>query len=125
MIILLKLTIWIHILANVGAFGALLAFQTAVPRETRTLAVVSSRIARVVNLMIGIGLLAGLIHYVLKEGYTYGPHYNGVIAVKFIILLAVGALTAVSKKSPKGDTLRWVSLILLALAALFGQSVIP
>ena len=73
--------------------------------------------------MIGTGLLAGLAYYLVMDGYTNSAHYNGVIGMKFIFLLAVGALVGISRKSRNGDTLRSIALILLALAAFFGLTV--
>jgi hypothetical protein len=51
-----------------------------------------------------------------------GPHYNGVIGVKFVFLLGAGALIGISKKSDKGDSLRWCGFGLLLLASLLGAT---
>ncbi|HMP72754.1 MAG TPA: hypothetical protein PKE55_05765 [Kiritimatiellia bacterium] len=115
--------LWLHLLAMVGAFGAILAFQLVVPEQQRKLAEQSRRIGNVVNAMILVGFLTGIGYYLLEGGYLERAHYNGVIAVKFLLLLGVGALVGISKKREMGDSLRWGALALLALAALFARTI--
>lgn len=115
--------LWIHILLMIGAFGAILAFQLVVPPDQRQLAEQGRRIGSIVNRMIGIGFLAGLAYYFLEQGYQQGPHYNGVIGVKFLLLLGIGALMGISKKKDQADALRWGALGLLALASLFALTI--
>ena len=40
----------------------------------------------------------------------------------FAFMLASGAVIGISKKTDKGDTLRWVAIVLLLLASLFGTT---
>lgn len=113
----------VHVLAMVGAFGGLLVFQTALPPDARRDIRLARGLARVVNILIGLGLLAGAVRYGLLRGHTLGGHFNGVIALKFILLLAIGALVGISAKSERGDRLRGIAAFLLALAALLGSTI--
>ena len=114
--------VWVHILCMVGCFGGLLALQLVVPAAVRNTPEVSKSASKLFNILIGIGLIAGVVNYVMDQGYKLGGHYNGVIGTKFMILLAVGALLGLSNKPGKGDAFRTASLVLLALAALFGTT---
>jgi hypothetical protein len=114
MIAALKL---IHILSMVGTFGGLLVFQFGLTAATRASEDNARAAAKLFNILIGIGLLAGIAQYVLKMGWRMGPHYNGVIGLKFMILLAVGGLLAMSRKPGKGNAFRLISCALLAVAA--------
>ncbi|HEY8241475.1 MAG TPA: hypothetical protein VIH35_08510 [Kiritimatiellia bacterium] len=107
----------LHILCMVGTFGGLLVFQFGLPAATRAQDINARAAARFLNVLLGLGFLVGATLYVLSRGWTFGPHYNGVIGLKFTVLLAVGGLLAASKKPGKGDTLRWIACVLLALAA--------
>jgi hypothetical protein len=111
-----------HIVCMVGAIGALLASQLATPADVRNNPGFGRSIARLVNLLIGLGFLAGVSYYVLINGHSMGPHYNGVIGVKFVFLLGAGALVGISKKNSKGDLFRWCGFGLLLLASLFGAT---
>ena len=73
-------------------------------------------------LFVLIGFLAGLLIYIIKDGPALGAHYNGIIGVKFVFLLGVGALNSISRKKVRGDALRWGAILLLAIAAFFGLS---
>lgn len=112
--------LWLHILCMVGAFGVLLGFQMILPREMRDQAEVSRAFGKIVNWLILIGFLSGLTYYFSRDGLQLGAHYNGVIGVKFVFLLGVGALVSISKNKPSGDALRWGAIVLLASATLFG-----
>lgn len=118
-----QLLICLHILCMIGAFGGLLAFQAALPASLRANEDAAAGLSRVVNILIGIGLLAGALRYGIAQGHTLGAHYNGVIGAKFVILLAVGALVGMSKKPGRGNLFRTVSIILLAIAALLGSTI--
>lgn len=112
--------LWVHLLCVVGTFGGLLAFQLVVPASLRREINVAGRASKVFNILLGIGLLAGILLYGMNRGHVMGPHYNGVIALKFVFLLATGALLGISKSSPRGDTLRKIAIVLMALAAFCG-----
>ena len=113
---------WVHVVCMVGATGTLMASQWAFRWDERNSAEFCAKISRLVNILVGIGFLAGIAMYGMKHGHLLGGHYNGVIGAKFIILLAVGAFMALSKKTGTGDRWRWISLCLLVLAALLGSS---
>ena len=114
----------VHLLCMIGTFGGLLAIQSAVPRDVRNTPEVSGGIAKLGNILIAVGLLCGLGFYGMlhAKGIHPGAHYNGVIGLKFVILLAVGALLGMSKKPGKGDSFRTICLILLGVAAVSGAS---
>jgi hypothetical protein len=114
--------LYVHILCMLGAIGVLVGCQLCVPWDTRNSAGISRSTAKVANTLIGIGLLAGLGYYAMKSGHTLGPHYNGVIGVKFVFLLGAGALIGISKRTDSGDLLRWIAVILLVLAGFFGST---
>lgn len=122
---IVQLLIWIHLICMVGAFGGLLLCQFALPADVRRQDAVARGASRVLNLLIGVGLLAGAAIYGLKKGQLMGPHYNAVIGVKFGLLLAVGALVGMSKKPERGDVMRNLACVLLALAALLGSTLVP
>ena len=120
MLVLLK---WIHLLSVLGTFGGLLAIRFGLPASVRNQDAVARGSARLLNILLGVGLLAGLSLYFLKHGMAMGPHYNGVIGLKFVILIAVGGLIPMSKKPGKGDAFRTIAIVLLAIAALAGASI--
>lgn len=113
---------WVHLLCMIGAFGGLLAIQVAVPAAIRNSDEVARAVSRLGNLLIGLGFVAGALNYGLRHGHKLGAHFNGVMGVKFALLLAVGALLGMSRKPGKGDAFRTVALVLLAVAALCGSS---
>jgi len=116
--------LWIHLVCMVGSIGALLAAQCCLPPENRNQAAPSRGIGRLVNILLTVGLLAGLSYYLLLDGFSRGPHYNGVVGVKFVFLLAATALVGMSKKTDRGDVFRWIALGLLLAASLFGKTII-
>jgi hypothetical protein len=79
---------------------------------------IARRITRLLSILLGIGLLAGLAGYGLKQGHLMGGHFNGVIGLKFVILLMVGGLLPLTRKEGRGDRVRWILLALLAFAVL-------
>lgn len=117
-----SLLLWLHIVSMVSIIGVLLGAQWCMDRETRNHADPSRKIARLANILLAVGLLAALSYYGLTDGHTKGPHYNGVIGVKFVFLLAAGAVIGISKKTDKGDGLRWTAITLMLLASLFGTT---
>lgn len=114
-----------HILCMIGAFGALLGCQAGLPAELRRGEALGRGISRIVNVLVGLGLLAGLALFGIKKGHLLGAHYSLVVGVKFGLLLAVGALVAMSKRPDRGDTLRNIACTLLAVAALLGSVALP
>ncbi len=111
---------WLHILCMVGTVGVLLGAQVCCAAEHRNTPAASRATARLANILLGIGLLAGFAYYFLTGGTTRGPHYNGVIGLKFVFLLGAGALIGISKRTDRGDSLRWIAFGLLVSASLFG-----
>lgn len=120
-----KLLLWVHLICMVGAFGALLFGQFGLPVDVRRQDAVAARLSRLVNILIGVGFLAGVLVYGLKKAHTFPGHYNGIIGFKFAVLLAVGALVAMSRKPERGDAFRKLACALLAVAALLGSSLVP
>jgi len=115
-----KLFLWVHIVSMVSVIGVLLSAQVCMRADDRNGAESSRTVARLANILLGVGFLAGIAYYLLNKGYAMGPHYNGVVGVKFVFLLGAGALLGISKRTDRGDGLRWISLTLLLLASLFG-----
>lgn len=107
---------WLHVLSMVGLSGGVLVIQCAIPRAERRDEWLRKAV-RLWNILLLIGLLAGVLMYGLARGHTLGAHYNGVVGLKFIILLAVGALLPLSLKSAHGDRLRWLALSLILAAS--------
>lgn len=108
---------WIHILCMVGLLGGLLVFQIGLSTTARMDAANLRGAIRLWNILLGIGLLSAVLMYLKVNGHTMGGHYNGVIGLKFIILLAVGGLLPATKRSEKADGLRWSCILLLILAS--------
>lgn len=108
---------WIHILAMVGLFGGLLLYQLALSQSARREDSTARAAVRLWNLLLAIGLAAGLWMYLHVGGFKMGGHYNGVVGLKFMVLLAVGALLPISRRRANGDTLRWICIGLLFLAS--------
>ncbi len=117
---LISLVLWLHILCMISVIGTLLSTQLCTEVSYRNSSAPSRAIARLANILLGIGFLAGISYYLLIDGMTRGAHYNGVVGMKFIFLLGAGALVGISKRTDRGDTLRWTALTLLVLASLFG-----
>ena len=115
--------LWTHLLSLLGIFGGLLALQAGVPADVRNRPDVAGGAAKLFNILLALGLLAGLGLFFLTHGLQRGPHFLGVVGLKFILLLAVGALVGMSKKPGKGDTFRTIALVLLALAAFSGLTI--
>jgi hypothetical protein len=114
---LLNILLWAHLLCMVGAFGGVLLLQRGTPASLRADPEALRPAIKWLNILIGAGLLFGVLLYGLTQGHTRGAHFNGVIGFKFGMLIAVGALLAVSRRSNTGDTLRWIAAALLAVAA--------
>lgn len=116
------LLLWLHILAMVGTIGVLVGMQVCCPSDQRNHADPSRRVARLANSLLAIGFIAALAYYGFTAGHIKGPHYNGIIGLKFVFLLGAGAVIGISKTTDKGDPLRWTAIALLVLASLFGVS---
>jgi hypothetical protein len=124
-----SITIWVHLLCMVGAFGGLLVAQLSLPAKN-----VSHHLSilKPVNLMLAIGLLAGIIAYFLKikDAAASGEELAGtvhmVVGIKFLILLGVGACCGMAngllkkEKWEAAGRLRWAAGGLLAIAAFLG-----
>ena len=107
---------WIHVLCMVGVFGGLLLVQLALPAAVRNEASTARLITRFLSILLGVGLLAGLAGYGLKQGHRMGGHVNGVIGLKFALLLVVGGLLPLCRREGRGDRVRWVALVVMAFA---------
>jgi len=112
--------LWLHVVSMVSVIGVLLCTQLALPSDYRNNAVTSRSIARLANMLLGAGFIFGLGYYVWARGYEMGPHYNGVIGIKFCFMAGAAAIIGISKRIDNGDLLRWIALILFVLASLFG-----
>jgi hypothetical protein len=112
--------LWTHLLSLIGIFGGLLALRAGLPADVRNRPDVARGAAKLFNILLGIGLLAGVGLYIMTHGYARGAHVNGVIGVKMVLLLGVGAMVAMSGKPGKGDTFRTIAMVLIALAAFCG-----
>jgi hypothetical protein len=108
---------WIHILCMMGLLGGLLVFQLGLSTSARMDAANLRGAVRVWNILLGAGLLAAILMYGLARGHTLGGHYNGVIGLKLVILLAVGALLPKTQRSEKGDRMRWLCILMLLIAS--------
>lgn len=106
----------IHVLCMVGLFGGLLLVQLALPAHVRNESITARRITRLLSILLGVGLLAGLLNYGLRQGHLLGGHFNGVIGLKFVLLLIIGGLLPLSRKEGRGDTVRWIMIALLILS---------
>ena len=118
----LALVTWLHLLCMIGLLGGLLLVQLGLPPAVRNDPALARRITRLLSILLGLGLLAGLIAYGLRQGHRLGGHFNGVIGLKFAILLAVGGLLPLSRKPGRGDLVRWIAIALLALASLAART---
>ena len=126
-----SITLWIHLLSMIGAFGGLLVAQLALSTKDGSH---HMAILKPVNVMLAIGLLAGLIAYFLKikTAQTSGEELTGgvhmVVGIKFLILLGVGACCGIAtglmkkEKWKAAGRLRWAASGLLAIAAYLGIS---
>lgn len=108
---------WIHILCMIGLMGGLLVFQLGLSTSARMDAANLRGAVRLWNILLGIGLLTAALMYGMVRGHMMGGHYNGVIGLKLVILLIVGGLLPVSKRSAAGDRLRWICILLLFAAS--------
>ncbi|HMP88918.1 MAG TPA: hypothetical protein PJ991_01890 [Kiritimatiellia bacterium] len=118
----INLVLWVHIVSMVSVIGIMLFVQRCLAPEVRNNAEMSRSIARLANTLLAIGLIAGISYYVLNKGYTMGPHYNGVVGVKFVFLLGAGAVIGISKGTDRGDVFRWIAFSLMMVASLFGAT---
>jgi len=116
----LSIILWFHILCMISTIGVLLTAQLALPADYRNNSKPSRSIAKLANILLAMGLILGLAYYFLNKGYTLGPHYNGVIAMKFSFMLGAGALIGISKRIDNGDLLRWIAIVLFVCASFFG-----
>jgi hypothetical protein len=118
---------WVHLLAVLGVFGGLLVYQLGLPAGVRNEPANARRAGLVLNILLLAGLLAGLFLFMqLMPGYRGTPaagHFHGVIGFKLLVLLAVGGLLPMSRKSGRGDALRWIAIALLVLAALAAMTI--
>lgn len=114
--------LWIHVVSMVGVLGGLLLLQLGLPRDLRANADLVKSALRPLNILLGIGFVAGLLLYMNRMDGATG-HVHGVVGMKILILVAVGALLPISRKSVKGDGLRWTAIGLLLLASFSGFTV--
>ncbi|MCZ7593276.1 MAG: hypothetical protein M5U15_14575 [Kiritimatiellae bacterium] len=109
---------WVHILSMIGLLGGLLVYQFGLSTPTRMDAADLRGSTRFWNILITIGLASGIWLYLRARGYEMRGHFNGIIAMKFIILIIVGGLLAAARKNPaRGDVIRWWCILLLLIAS--------
>lgn len=130
--ILQPVCLWAHLLCMVGALGAVAAFQLALPARVREDADVARRSYALLNILVAVGLVAGLAAYYLKiriagaAGEELAGAVHMKVGIKFILFVCVAACFGVgSAKAKRGQFaaahgLRWASILLLAGAALVG-----
>ena len=123
-------TLWVHILSMVGAFGSLLIAQLALTANDTA----NARILRTVNVLVAIGFLAGCFVYflIIKTAASAGDELPGrvhmVVGIKLLILLGVGGCSGMAAGLTKkgkweaAGRLRWIATGLLAIAAYLGVS---
>jgi hypothetical protein len=131
---MLTVFLWLHVVCMVGTFGLLLGAQFGIPAEYRDSPEVAKKVLGLGNALVGVGLIAGLVVFVVsmhafKTGGVAMPSgYHAIIGIKFILVFAVGACLGVSypllKKGNRGalSALRYIALALLALASFLGVS---
>ena len=121
--------LWVHLLAMVGAFGALYLAQNLLLGAGGDLL---KRALASFNKFIAVGFIAGLALYYIRvstavqAGFDLGAKLHGTIGVKFLLLLAAGGCAAVGGKKARGGHpaaargLNFVALLALAVATLMG-----
>ncbi len=113
---------WAHVVCMVGLLGGLLVYQFGLSTAARSDAATLRGATRLWNLLLLLGLLFGALMYGMARGHTLGGHYNGVVGLKFIILLAVGGLLPVAKRKPDAGGIRLLCILLLLVASFTGFS---
>ena len=82
----LQLTLtWLHLLGMVGAFGALLVADRLANSQSGSAVL---RAGRISNLLLAVGLVAGLLVYL---GSMHTPRYHMAMGIKVLLLLFIGA----------------------------------
>lgn len=118
---------WVHLLAVLGLFGGVLVWQLGLPPASRNNPELARGISRSLNLLLAVGLLAGLALVGLVHRHYLGTpaagHFFGVVGLKLAILVIVGGVLPMAARRAHGDTLRWVAIVLLAAAALAGLTI--
>ncbi|MCE9616127.1 MAG: hypothetical protein K8T26_17785 [Lentisphaerae bacterium] len=128
--VLHDLLVWVHVLCMLGTFGGLLVIQFGLPREWRDSAAGARVGTGLIYTLLGVGFVVGLglLGWQMHAAGTaaLGGHYWGVIGLKFILLLVVGAMLGIATRKLRAGlvgaavTLRGVAIGALALAALLG-----
>ena len=118
----------------VGSVGALLVIQFALPGGTRDGAPVAKRCARLLNMLVAVGFMAGLTVFAMKlrafkaAGTDLSSTYLALVGTKILLLLAVGACLGMAPallrkgRSGAAHALRTAALLLLVLAAFLGST---
>ncbi len=112
-----ELSRWLHIISMISLLGGLLVYQLGLSTPTRIDAADIRGVTRLWNILITIGLIAGAIMYYRSSGWRMGAHFNGVIGLKFAILITVGGLLAVARRRTFADGIRWLAIVLLLIAS--------
>ena len=126
-----SIILWVHLLCMIGAFGGLLAGRLTLSTNDST----SHRsVLKPVNVMLAIGLAAGLLSYFLKinaagaSGEELTGHVHMIVGIKFMILLGAAACCGIAtgltrkERGSAAGRLQWVACGLLAIAAYLGVS---
>ena len=120
----------VHLLSVLGCFGVLAAAVWGLPPDRRNDAGLRIPLHRCATFLLTVGLIAGLIAYVLKikiakaDAIDLAGDAHMVVGVKFLILIAVGGCLGMglSKMRRGAGTagLTWTALLLVAVAAFLG-----
>jgi len=114
--------VWVHIVSMLGVLGGLLLLQWGVPWDIRSGSGFLKGYFRPINVLLAIGFIAGVILYVQRLSGATG-RVHGVVGLKILILLAVGALVPMSRNAARGDALRWTAILLLLIASFSGLTI--
>lgn len=126
------ITVWLHLLCMVGAFGALLYHQLFLSTTQKADPVLGRTVNKAASILIAVGFLAGMLAYVLtiklaaSTGIEIESSAHMKIGIKFLILLGAGACLGISsgmirkERYNSAGAQRLLALVLLATAALIG-----
>jgi uncharacterized membrane protein len=115
--------LWIHLLAMAGALGGAYVFQKVIDPAAAGSAEAMARCARLINLFLGAGFLAGLALYyqrvtiALRAGFSIGTTWHAIIGLKLLLLLGAGALIGISSKRTRDGRPDTARKLLVAAAA--------
>ena len=127
-----ELSVWIHLLTMVGAFGTLLVSLLGWSAEQKKDPDLNRRTNRFASQLIAVGFLAGLAAYFFTIKVSVATDIDlpsslhMTVGIKFLLLLGVGACLGISSGMIRKERLstaagqRGLAAGLLAIAALLG-----